>query len=740
MDDLRVIAPRLDLGVRALVPEWARLAAKAELGRDLAQGAQLAAIMIPLSLWLAVVSSVPPETGIVTAAVGSAVCVLFGGTHVALSGPGLFTALLVSRIAHQHGMAAVGAVVVLCGVLQVVTGTLGLGRFVRLAPVSIVRGVVVGMGAMMLLLQLPAVLGGPLAPDTPALERIDHFGAQVPHTNLLALGIATASVLFAVAIPRAWGRAVGALLGVALPTALVGVLGLDVPTLDSGALPSFAFPTLPSSGVAQLGATAIALWLTASLGTLMSTAAVEKLGGRRTDPDQELIGNGLASVLLGFVGCLPATHLVARSAVALRLGATARRAALVQAVVVLVVGLAAWPVLEHVPIAALTGVVVLTAGPLLDPRPLRDVGRIARFEVAIGALTAAVVALFGIVQGLETGLAIALVAATFRLARTRALLHVADGEDAHQVTFSGPVTFLATLELERLRDSLARIDAKKGVVFDLRSVVSIDATGAQVLIGVVREVLARDGRAALLGPSARCRERLVAADPEMAALVAPSARELEPILEKAAGSLGRRHLLAGLVRFREEQREHYDSLFEQLADGQHPHTMFITCADSRVSPGQMMGAHPGDLFIVRCIGALVPPSGSETMPQEGAALEYGVGVLGVRHVIVCGHSRCGAVAALRKGEVPAELASLGTWSRHAAPVAGEVASFADADEAARAVTVRQLEHLKSYPLVRERIEKGELHVHAWFYDLGKVELYEWNEAKGAFAVVGEASG
>lgn len=86
-------------------------------------------------------------------------------------------------------------------------------------------------------------------------------------------------------------------------------------------------------------------------------------------------------------------------------------------------------------------------------------------------------------------------------------------------------------------------------------------------------------------------------------------------------------------------REHYDSLFDQLADGQHPHTMSIRCADSRISPAQMMGTHPGDLFIVRCIGALVPEAGHEHMTQEGAALEYGVGVLGVRHVVVCGHKQ-----------------------------------------------------------------------------------------------------
>jgi carbonic anhydrase len=164
--------------------------------------------------------------------------------------------------------------------------------------------------------------------------------------------------------------------------------------------------------------------------------------------------------------------------------------------------------------------------------------------------------------------------------------------------------------------------------------------------------------------------------------------------------------------------------------------MFITCADSRVSPGLLMGAHPGDLFIVRCIGALVPPARAAAMPQEGAAVEYGVGVLGVRHVVVCGHSKCGAIGALKKGKVPAELVTLEVWAKLATAMAGDLEVYADADEAARAVTVRQLENLMTYPLVRDRVAKGELQLHAWFYDLGAVELYEWDPARQRFAVLG----
>lgn len=738
-EGFRVLAPRFDLGLRALAPEFAKLRDREGLRRDIVDGLALAGTLLPFSLWIAMISGAPPEAGILAAAVGSACCVLFGGTHLGLSGPSLATSVLVSKVAAEHGMGAVGAVVILASLMQLALGAVGLGRFLRLAPSSVIRGSIVGIGAFMLLVQLPAAFGVEATASMPLLERFDRIGAAVPRANLPALAMAVGSVALALGLRRISPRIPASLIAVVLAAVPASLLGLDVPRLTTGEWPALTLPALPSRNLAQLAGLAVELSITASLCTLTSTAALEKLTERRADPDQELIGNGIGGVLSGLAGGLPATQLVARSALALPLGVSTRRPALVQAIVVAIVGAAVWPVVHHVPVAALTGVVAVTALPLLDPAPLGTLLRVARFELLVAVTTALSVAAFGLVSGLQTGLALAVVGATFRLARTRALLHASsDGSSPHQVSFSGPITFLAALELERLEAELAEVEASHGLVIDLRSVVVIDGTGSEGLLRVVEGWRARGGRVALLGPSPHVRARLVAADRggALEGSIATTAREIEPILEKSAGLLGRPHLLAGLEHFREQMREHYDSLFSQLADGQHPHTMFITCADSRISPSLLMGAHPGDIFIVRCIGALVPPASADHMPQEGAALEYGVGVLGVRHVVVCGHSKCGAISALKKGKVPSELATLGKWAEHAARIAGDLSSFEDPDEAARAVTVRQLENLKSYPLVRERIESGALEIHAWFYDLGEVEVFEWDGARGEYVVVG----
>jgi carbonic anhydrase len=735
-NDRRLLIPRFDLGARTLVPEWRALFSREGLREDAILGLSLAGALLPFSIWLAVLSGAPPEAGILTAAIGSAICVLIGGTKVAASGPGIATALVIGHVVRDHGFLALGAVVVFCGVLQIASGAIGLGRYIRLVPVAVIRGAVIGVGALALLLHLPSVIGAELTLDSP-LERLDHLGAQIPNASIAALAIAVGSAVLGVGLPFIDKRIPGALIAIVIASIVVWIANLDVPMVARSVRPTVHAPSLVADQIAQLAFAALALFFTATLGTLASTMALEKSSNEPTDPDQELIGVGLSSVVLGLIGGLPAVHSIARSSIALRLGIARRRPALIQAFVVVAIGAAGWWIVDRVPIASLTGIALFAAVGLFDPRPLKDVFRIARFDLVVCVVTALGVAFFGIAEGLESGLGLAVVAATFRLARTRAIVHKSSTPDSpHQVSFSGPITFLASLELMRLRRELDAIDPSAGLVIDLRSVVALDGTGAEALAQVAQRWRERSGKLVFLGPSAIVRERLVAADPEIEPSIAKGARDVETILQNSGAMLGRPHLLAGIERFREEMREHYDSLFDQLADGQHPHTMFITCADSRISPALLLGSHPGDVFIVRCIGALVPPPESEHMPQEGAALEYGIGVLGVRHVVVCGHSKCGAISALKKGELPPALATLGKWSAHAAKVAGELGEFEDADSAARAVTVRQLEHIKRYPLVKERIENGGLRVHAWFYDLGAVELFEWDEEKAEYRVVG----
>ena len=200
-------------------------------------------------------------------------------------------------------------------------------------------------------------------------------------------------------------------------------------------------------------------------------------------------------------------------------------------------------------------------------------------------------------------------------------------------------------------------------------------------------------------------------------------------------------LLDRLRRFHDDAFPQYRSTFRHLVDdGQHPTTLFIGCSDSRLVPYLLTGAGPGELFLVRNVGAFVPPyDGSKGYHGTAAAIEFAVLNLQVRRIIVCGHSHCGGIRALY-GEVPAAARNLAQWldlGREAALPVAEPGPEVLRRTEQRAV-VLQLERLMDYPMVRERVERRELALHGWHYVIEDGEVHVFDVQHGRFVAASDA--
>ncbi|MEV4946040.1 carbonic anhydrase [Streptomyces sp. NPDC053755] len=173
--------------------------------------------------------------------------------------------------------------------------------------------------------------------------------------------------------------------------------------------------------------------------------------------------------------------------------------------------------------------------------------------------------------------------------------------------------------------------------------------------------------------------------------------------------------------------------FARLAQGQSPEVLFITCADSRVVPALITGARPGQLFELRTAGNIVPPYGSAAPSGEAATIEYAVEVLGVRHIVVCGHSHCGAVGAVVRGDDLDAVPAVRDWLAHAAeePVCSDPADPTVA-EAVQHHVLTQLLRLRSYPCVGKRLDSGRLRLHGWYYEVHTGAVREHRAATDSF--------
>ena len=159
--------------------------------------------------------------------------------------------------------------------------------------------------------------------------------------------------------------------------------------------------------------------------------------------------------------------------------------------------------------------------------------------------------------------------------------------------------------------------------------------------------------------------------------------------------------------------------FARLAEGHAPQALFITCSDSRVIPSLITGARPGELFELRTAGNIVPPYIPGRPTGEAATIEYAVEVLSVTDVVVCGHSHCGAVGALVRGEDLSAVPAVREWLAHAAPRSDGAASQDDPAiaDAVQSHVLAQILRLRSYPCITRRLDAGQLRLHAWFYEI-----------------------
>ena len=201
-------------------------------------------------------------------------------------------------------------------------------------------------------------------------------------------------------------------------------------------------------------------------------------------------------------------------------------------------------------------------------------------------------------------------------------------------------------------------------------------------------------------------------------------------------------LVEGIHKFRADIFRTRHELFERLSGGQTPEALFITCSDSRIVPDMIMQADPGDLFVLRNAGNLVPPYGPAPAGGEAATIEYAIKALNIKDIIVCGHTRCGAMQALMNPDSLADLPGVRSWLGHAAATREIIRTNYQnlSAEATWKATVEenvlvQLENLRTHPSVAAGLARGDLKLHGWVYKFETGEVFAYDPVKGQFVLI-----
>ncbi|MGW8362115.1 SulP family inorganic anion transporter [Streptomyces wedmorensis] len=452
------------------------------LRQDLAASLVVFLVALPLCIGVAVASGVPAELGLVTGIVGGVVTGLMRGSSLQVSGPAAGLTVLVLEAVRTFGLPALGVAVLLAGLLQIAMGLLRWGRWFRAISVSVVEGMLAGIGLVIVAGQLYAAAGI----DAPASGPARLAGLPAALWSALTgaaagpapLAVAAATVLVIVGwrhLPKRLRAVPGALVAVLLTALATALFDLPVATVRiSGVLDSVRPPGADVfaalTDVALLG-TVLAFALIASAESLFGAAAVDRLhDGPRTDYDKELLAQGFGNTVCGLLGALPMTAVIVRSSANVQAGARTKASRVLHGVWLLLFAALLPATLTHVPLAALAGILVHAGWKLIPFRGLVALWRGHRGEAFVLVVTAVAIVTVSMLEGVLIGLALSVAKAAWDVSHLR-VEHTDDGHGPVRVRLSGNANFL---RLPTILDTLDSLPGDRPVELDLAGIQHLD--------------------------------------------------------------------------------------------------------------------------------------------------------------------------------------------------------------------------------------------------------------------------
>ncbi|MFD5844192.1 SulP family inorganic anion transporter [Streptomyces chartreusis] len=449
--------------------------------QDFAASLVVFLVALPLCVGVAVASGVPAELGLVTGIVGGIVTGLMRGSSLQVSGPAAGLTVLVYEAVQEFGLPVLGVLVLATGLLQLLMGALRLGRWFRAISVSVVEGMLAGIGLVLIAGQLYAVADA----EAPAsgLEKIAGLPGALAgvagSTEALAsvgLGAGTVAVLVLWRrLPRPVRAVPGPLAAVGLATLVAAVFALPVATVEvKGLLGSVQPPSPTAFGeLADVGvlATIVAFTLIASAESLFSAAAVDRLhDGPRTQYDKELMAQGAGNTVCGALGALPMTAVIVRSSANVQAGARTKASRVMHGVWLLLFAALLPATLALIPIPALAGILVHAGWKLIPFRGIVSLWRGHRGEALILVVTALSIVAVNMFEGVLIGLALSVAKTAWEASHVK--LEVIDkGAGPIQAYLSGNATFL---RLPKILDSLEALPQDRPVELDLSGLHHLD--------------------------------------------------------------------------------------------------------------------------------------------------------------------------------------------------------------------------------------------------------------------------
>lgn len=389
---------------------------------DLGAGVIVGVIAVPLAIAFAVASGVKPEQGLYTAVIAGFFISLLGGSRFQIGGPTGAFVVVVAGIMAQHGYGGLVTAMIMAGIMMIIMGLLGMGSFIKFIPYPVTVGFTAGIAVIIAVSQIKDLTG--MSGDAPAefVERILFYAENMGKINPWDLGIGICGIVILAAWHKVPGKVPGSLVLIILATASVRFFRIPAETIGhrfgimSAALPQISFPQVSLESVRRLFSPAVTIALLASIESLLSAVVADGMTGRKHRSNAEITAQGVANIMSGLFGGIPATGAIARTAANIKNGGKTPVAGIIHAVTVLFILLFFGRFAAMIPMAALAAILIVVAYNMGEWKYFAGIFRYPKSDAAIMLLTFLLTVFVDLTAAIEAGILLSMFLLMRRLA------------------------------------------------------------------------------------------------------------------------------------------------------------------------------------------------------------------------------------------------------------------------------------------------------------------------------------
>ena len=487
---------------------------------DLIAGVTVGLVALPLAMAFAIASGLTPQAGIYCAIVTGFLISALGGSNTQIGGPTGAFVVVISGIVALHGVDGLFMCTVMAGILLMIMGIAGMGTAVKFIPRPVVIGFTNGIAVLIASTQVKDFFGLQL-PKVPGVfwQRMQALVGNFDTLSYTATALAAGTVIVMILCRAVSNRIPGAIVAFLLGTAAVILFKLPVETIGSrfggipAGLPHFVIPRFRSELIHGLLGPALTVAMLGAIESLMSAVVSDRMSNDRHNPNVELIGQGVANIISPMFGGLPATGAIARTATNIRAGAQSPVAGMIHALTLLCILLFATPLVRHVPLAVLAGILMVVAYNMGEWREIPQLLKLTKTDISVWLVTFALTVFADLTVAVEAGMILAALLFISRVAATTTVSQVTDEyvEDGRMhilqdkdipyyatiFRIHGPFLFGATDKINAVTEDLHTLPPV--VILRLRNMTALDATGLFAIEEVARRLHANNRTLILCG-------------------------------------------------------------------------------------------------------------------------------------------------------------------------------------------------------------------------------------------------